>query len=169
VPPLRHALPTQRLWGCLYSAIFLGLQVLPRGRRIAHMNPDLQFAPRSYPMSGKIDKAGISIFVRREDVLACLNGCIDIDSSPAVRDRLLALLNAPHLDTVTIDLSAVTHVDSSGVATLIEAVKIARGCETELRLKGLDDRLRRLFEITGILSLFNGEQRNMNEFENKVV
>jgi anti-sigma B factor antagonist len=98
-----------------------------------------------------------------------LYGCIDIDSSPAVRDRLLALLNAPHLDAVTIDLSAVTHIDSSGVATLIEALKIARGYETELRLSGLDDRLRRLFEITGILSLFNGEQRNMNELENKVV
>jgi anti-sigma B factor antagonist len=121
------------------------------------------------PMSEKLDKAGINIFVRREDVLACLYGCIDIDSSPAVRDRLLALLNAPHLDAVTIDLSAVTHIDSSGVATLIEALKIARGYETELRLSGLDDRLRRLFEITGILSLFNGEQRNMNELENKVV
>jgi anti-sigma B factor antagonist len=110
-------------------------------------------------MSGKLDKAGINIFVRREDVLACLYGCIDIDSSPAVRDRLLALLNAPHLDAVTIDLSAVTHIDISGVATLIEALKIARGCQTDLRLQGLQDRLLRLFAITGILSLFNGSSQ----------
>jgi anti-sigma B factor antagonist len=123
------------------------------------MNPDLQFAPRSYLMPEKLDKAGINIFVRRDDVLACLYGCIDIDSSPAVRDRLLALLQAPSPRIVSFDLSAVTHIDSSGVATLIEALKIARGCQTELRLQGLQDRLLRLFAITGILSLFNGSSQ----------
>jgi len=53
-------------------------------------------------------------------------------------------------------LSAVTHIDSSGVATLIEALKIARGNKAKLRLQGLHDRLLRLFESTGILALFNG-------------
>jgi anti-sigma B factor antagonist len=110
-------------------------------------------------MPEKLDKAGINIFVRGDDVLACLYGCIDIDSSPAVRDRLLALLQAPSPRIVSFDLSAVTHIDSSGVATLIEALKIARGCQTELRLQGLQDRLLRLFAITGILSLFNGSSQ----------
>ena len=63
---------------------------------------------------------------------------------------------------MSIDLSAVTHIDSSGVATLIEALKIARNCKTELRLQGLHDRLHRLFEATGILSLFNEGIRQMN-------
>jgi len=53
-------------------------------------------------------------------------------------------------------LSAVTHIDTSGIATLIEALKIARGNKTELRLQGLHDQLLRLFECTGMLSLFNG-------------
>ena len=56
---------------------------------------------------------------------------------------------------MSIDLSEITHLDSSGVATLIEALKIARNCKTELRLQGLHDRLHRLFEATGMLSLFN--------------
>jgi anti-sigma B factor antagonist len=57
---------------------------------------------------------------------------------------------------VSIDLSAVTHLDSSGVATLIEALRVARSCKTELRLLGLQGRLLRLFELTGLLPLFNG-------------
>ena len=105
--------------------------------------------------TNRIDKPGINIVAGEHGALASLKGRIDIDSSPAVRDQLIALLHAPHPSTVSIDLSGVTHIDSSGVATLIEALKIARNCKTELRLQGLHDRLHRLFEATGILSLFN--------------
>jgi anti-sigma B factor antagonist len=102
-----------------------------------------------------VDKPEIDIVDTENGALVSLKGRIDIDSSPAVRDQLIALLHAPHPRTVSIDLSGVTHIDSSGVATLIEALKIARNCKTEIRLQGLHDRLHRLFEVTGILSLFN--------------
>ena len=105
--------------------------------------------------SESIEKSGMKTVAGENGASASLYGRIDIDSSPAVRDQLIALLNAPHPRTVSIDLSDVTHIDSSGVATLIEALKIARNCETELRLQGLHDRLHHLFEATGILSLFN--------------
>ena len=104
----------------------------------------------------RIEKAEIDIVDTENGALARLNGRIDIDSSPAVRDRLLAVLQSRDLTILSIDLSAVTHIDSSGVATLIEALKIARGRRTQLRLQGLHDRLHRLFDSTGILSLFNG-------------
>jgi len=102
-----------------------------------------------------IEKSGMKTVANENGALTSFYGRIDIDSSPAVRDELIALLHAPHPRTVSIDLSGVTHIDSSGVATLIEALKIARNCKTELRLQGLHDRLCRLFEATGILSLFN--------------
>jgi len=105
--------------------------------------------------STRVDKPDINIVASEDGALASLKGRIDIDSSPAVRDQLMALLHAPHPRTVSIDLSGVTHIDSSGVATLIEALKVARNCKTELRLQGLHDRLHRLFEATDILSLFN--------------
>ena len=105
---------------------------------------------------GSIEKSGMKTVAGENGALASLYGRIDIDSSPAVRDQLIALLHAPHPRTVSLDLSGVTHIDSSGVATLIEALKIARSFKTELRLQGLHDRLHRLFEATGILSLFNG-------------
>jgi len=105
--------------------------------------------------SESIEKSGIKIVANENGALASLYGRIDIDSSPAVRDQLIALFQVSHPRTVSIDLSGVTHIDSSGVATLIEALKIARHCKTELRLQGLNDRLHRLFEATGILSLFH--------------
>jgi len=116
-----------------------------------------------------IDNTGMNVIISSDDDVASLRGRIDIDSSPAVRDALLALLNSRHPGTVTIDLSAVTHIDSSGVATLIEALKVARAQKTEMRLQGLEDRLLRLFDITGILSLFNRERPNMSESGNKAL
>ena len=116
-----------------------------------------------------IDNTGMNVVMSSDDAVASLCGRIDIDSSPAVRDALLALLSARHPGTVTIDLSAVTHIDSSGVATLIEALKVARAQKTEMRLQGLEDRLLRLFDITGILSLFNRERPNMSEPGNKAL
>ena len=104
----------------------------------------------------RVDNPQIEIVDTGNGALASLRDRIDIDSSPAVRDQLITLLHGLHPRTVCIDLSGVTHLDSSGLATLIEALKIARNCKTELRLQGLHDRLQRLFEATGILSLFNG-------------
>jgi anti-sigma B factor antagonist len=126
---------------------------------VRHENPGHFTKEEPIPLlddnSKRVDKPEIDIVDTENGALASLKGRIDIDSSPAVRDRLLALLQAPHLKIVSVDLTGVTHIDSSGVATLIEALKIARSCKTELRLQGLHDRLHRLFEATGILSLFN--------------
>lgn len=103
-----------------------------------------------------VGRPGIEIVVAEEQPLVCLSGIIDMDSSPAIRDRLLILLKDSHAKKVSINLSAVTHIDSSGVATLIEALRIARSNNTKLTLQGLNARLLRFFELTGLLPLFNG-------------
>ena len=110
-----------------------------------------------------IDKREINVVVGEGGTLVHLHGRIDIDFSPVLRNRLLELLQAPRPKIVCIDLSAVTHIDSSGIATLIEMLKIARGHDTELKLQGLHDRLLGLFESTGILSLFNGNARRPSQ------
>lgn len=107
----------------------------------------------------RVDKQEIDIVTAEDGALARIYGRIDIDSSPALRTQLLTLFESPHPNRVSIDLSEVSHIDSSGVATLIDVLKIARGHQTELGLQGLHGRLLRLFESTGILSLFNGSTR----------
>jgi anti-sigma B factor antagonist len=103
---------------------------------------------------------GINIISNENGALASLYGRVDIDSSPAMRIQLLALFETPHSRNVSIDLSGVTHIDSSGIATLIEAQKIAQGYQIELRLQGLHDELLRLFKFTGVLALFGGSARS---------
>lgn len=117
----------------------------------------------------RVDKQEIDIVTAGDSALARVCGRIDIDSSPALRDRLLALFEAPHAKLVSIDLSAVTHIDSSGVATLIEALRSARSHHTEVKLQGLEGRLLRLFQSTGILSLFNGSTQGSAHSGSKAV
>jgi anti-anti-sigma factor len=88
-----------------------------------------------------------------------LSGRVSVDSSPHLRERLQAVLQRQCLPALTIDLSELTYIDCSGVATLIEALRIAHRRKTLLQLSGLRDRPRYLLEVTGLLHLFetNGQ------------
>jgi anti-anti-sigma factor len=99
----------------------------------------------------------ISIAVDRSgsDVLVRLNGRIDVDSSPDLRDCLLAILSEEPLHrAITVDLAGVPYIEASGIATLIEALKIARHRQMTFCLQGLGGSVLRLFEVTGVLALF---------------
>ena len=96
----------------------------------------------------------ISVTRSEGGALVSLDGRVTIDSSPALRDRLLAMLHGETLQHLTVDLSDVPYMDLSGVATLLEALKKARARKTGLELTGLHDRPRYLLEVTGLLSLF---------------
>lgn len=96
----------------------------------------------------------ISLIGSEGGTLVCLSGRFSIDSSPDVRNRLLAILDRQSPPTLTIDLAEVSYIDVSGIATLVEALKIAHTRRTLLRLRGLHDRPRYLLEVTGLLRLF---------------
>ena len=85
-----------------------------------------------------------------------LGGRLDIESSPHLRDKLLAILRGQFPPaTIAIDLAAVDYMDASGIATLVEALKIARIGTIAMHLRGLRGRLLHLFQSTGIGSLFD--------------
>jgi anti-anti-sigma factor len=89
------------------------------------------------------------------DVLVRLNGRIDVDSSPDLRDCLSAILSAkPSPQAITVDLAGVSYIETSGIATLIEALRSARQRKAILCLQGLGGSVLRLFEVTGVLALF---------------
>lgn len=89
-----------------------------------------------------------------EGAFVRLNGRLNFDSSPALRDCLLGLLQGEHPEALVVDLAETPYIDFSGIATLIEALKIARNRKTTLRLKGLHGPLLHLFEVTGLSALF---------------
>ena len=89
------------------------------------------------------------------DALVRLDGRIDVDSSPDLRDCLRAIWSTEPLPrTITVDLAGVSYIETSGVATLIEALRMARHRQTNFRLQGLSGAVLRLFEVTGVLALF---------------
>jgi anti-sigma B factor antagonist len=94
-----------------------------------------------------------------EGTLVRLRGRLSIDSSPAFRDLLLATLRRQSPAAVIVDLTEVSYMDASGVATLVEGLKTARNRQTTLCLKGLQGRVRHLFEVTGLLTLFDTSGR----------
>ena len=100
------------------------------------------------------DTLEITVRPGDEGRTVCLRGRLNIDSSPALRDRLLAMLQVQSPEAVTVDLTDVTYLDSSGLATLIEGLKIARMRQTMLCVQGLQDRLLHLFQVTGMSALF---------------
>ena len=90
-----------------------------------------------------------------EDTVVRLKGRVDVDSSPDVRDRLRAiLLTNPLPHAVSVDLAGVTSIEASGIATLIEALKVARNREIRFHLQGQGSVLQ-LFESAGLLALFD--------------
>lgn len=86
--------------------------------------------------------------------LVRLRGRLNIDSSPAFRDQLLSLLEAQSTQAVVVDLTEASYVDTSGIATLLEGLKIARNHAKTLCLQGLQGRILHLFEVAGLLDLF---------------
>jgi anti-sigma B factor antagonist len=95
-----------------------------------------------------VDRSGMELIVR-------LNGRVDVDSSPDIRDCFLAILSGKQsVNTVTVDLSNVNHIEASGIATLVEALKIAGPRQIQIHLQGLQGSVLRLFEVTGLLPLF---------------
>ena len=87
-------------------------------------------------------------------VVLTVNGRVTIDSSPLLRDRLLAILRQEPPPALTIDLTAVPYIDGSGLATLVEALKFARAVKTKFRLR-LQERPLYLLQVTGLLQLFD--------------
>lgn len=108
---------------------------------------------------------GLEIAIREgeEGITLRLCGRLNIDSSPALRDRILAMLQAQSPSALIVDFSNVSYVDSSGIATLIEGLKMARQRQTTLCVQGLQGRLLHLFEVTGMFALFENSSDASSE------
>src|ERR1700755_2767616 len=101
-----------------------------------------------------VEPLSIDRTAQEGDAVLAVTGRVTINSSPALRDELLSTLQKEHLASLTIDLSAVPYIDCSGLATLVEALKIGRSANVSLRLK-LQERPPYLFKVTGLLPRFD--------------
>jgi len=108
-------------------------------------------------MSSRFDPEdpGLHIETRREGAatVVATRGEVTVFTSPALRESLRQVADErPPL--VVLDLSETRYIDSSGVATLVEALQAVRRHQGRLVLAGINDRVRGVFEIARLDSIF---------------
>lgn len=94
----------------------------------------------------KIEKNGDTTFIAP-------SGDVDLSCSRDLQTSLRgAMQERPKV--LIVDLAKVPYMDSSGVATLVEAMQIARKQATRLVLCSLQDKVRSIFEIARLDRVF---------------
>jgi anti-sigma B factor antagonist len=78
-----------------------------------------------------------------------IHGSVNVDTSSTMRRQITAALGTVPT-VVTIDFSAVPYMDTSGLATLLEASRIARQQGTRLVVEGLRAQPRELLHFSQI-------------------
>lgn len=107
---------------------------------------DLRSRSGAEPLMIRSETIGTSVFVRP-------SGDVDLSGSPTLRMELRkAQTSKP--GRLVIDLAGVPYMDSSGVATLVEAMQVARKNNTKLVLCALQDKVRSIFEIARLDTVF---------------
>jgi len=84
--------------------------------------------------------------------VVALKGEIDLENSPAARKLLLGSI--AEADRVLVDLSDVTYIDSSGVASLVEALQASRKRGTGFALAAASEPTRRVLELARLDKVF---------------
>ena len=81
-------------------------------------------------------------------------GRVTVDSSPHLRLILLDVLRRGKAPRMIIDFSAVSYVDMSGMAILLETLKAARLRSVKLYVTGMSGQVRTLAEVAQLDALF---------------
>lgn len=82
-----------------------------------------------------------------------VGGEIDVYTAPKLRDAITDLVTAGVYEIV-VDMSAVEFLDSTGLGVLVGGLKKVRGHDGSLQLVCHQERLLKIFRITGLAKVF---------------
>jgi len=94
-----------------------------------------------------VEKIGVGHLMR-------LKGDVDMNTSPDVRKGLGEVFKQTGSKALVINLSGVRYMDSSGIATLVEAMQNCMKQGMKLRLAELSPSVRDVFELARLSSIF---------------
>ena len=86
--------------------------------------------------------------------LVQLQGSFDMSCSNDLRQQMMDILVNPPQKMI-IDMADVECMDSSGLAILIEALKLSRRSNCNMKLAAISKRVKGVFEIARVDSLFD--------------
>ena len=109
----------------------------------------------------------LQIFVRLsgDTTILDLTGEITLFNSPEVRKALIAQLRDKRVPYLLLNMLGVPYVDSSGVASLVEGLKISRDLKSRFALYGLSKSAKTVLELTHLLRIFEVHQTEQEALE----
>ena len=85
--------------------------------------------------------------------IVAVGGEIDVYTAPKLRDRITELV-ADGVFNIVIDMESVEFLDSTGLGVLVGGLKKVRAHDGSLELICTQDRLLKIFRITGLAKVF---------------
>jgi anti-sigma B factor antagonist len=92
-----------------------------------------------------------------------LDGEIDIATSPAIRESLMAAINAGNVH-LAVDMSGVAFIDTAGIGVLVAAANRAREAGGGLSLLAPSRQVRRLLDVFHLDAILPTAQRSGGSF-----
>jgi len=99
----------------------------------------------------------------RNAVIVDVVGQIDMGTSPALRRTLLESL--PGTERLAINLTEVTYIDSSGIASLLEVLQGARKSRKRVILFGLTASVLYVLQLTRLTGVFEIHETELQALE----
>jgi anti-anti-sigma factor len=98
-------------------------------------------------------RTGLELEERREGdrVSVRLAGMLDIGSAHRLQQTLARLFTAGRVKGLTLDLSELAFIDSTGLAAVVYASKLCERCGCDLAVIRGPDTVQQVFALTGLL------------------
>src|SRR5580765_3663471 len=109
-------------------------------------------SPGTNSTGGTVD---LSLTTRAEGdrTIVQVGGEIDVYTAPKLREQLVDLVNQGRYHLV-VDMEAVDFLDSTGLGVLVGGLKRVRAHDGSLRLVCTQERILKIFRITGLTKVF---------------
>lgn len=91
--------------------------------------------------------------VALDEAVVHVKGEIDMNTSPKLRDHLKTAVQQ-NMKKITVNLSEVSYMDSSGIATLVECFQLLTSKKGRLILKAMKPEVKAVFEIAHLTEVF---------------
>lgn len=107
----------------------------------------------------------IDVTIKESKTIVNLSGEIDVYTAPKLKEALLPLTKQEN-HVIEVYLDDVNYLDSTGLGVFIGVLKSTKENNSRLKLVNLQDRVQRLFKITGLNEIIDihytigGKQEN---------
>jgi anti-sigma B factor antagonist len=90
----------------------------------------------------------------RNNLIIDIQGQVDLHTSPRMRSAILEGINRKEVSQVAVNMGGVSYIDSSGVATLVEGLQLARTRNCRFVLFGLRQETKEVLELARLDRIF---------------